>query len=201
MEQKLKSALTKKKILDAAELEFAEKGFSAARVDEIAKKAGINKQMIYMHFKSKENLCATVLENVYARLAAYEKVLSEREFEGLETIRCAILEYFDFLMENPTFVRLVLWENLDYARHSEGVETSLFYGVKKILETGIEKGVIRKELDIEQTAISVNMFCFSAFSNIHTVSKFIKKDLSGEAQLKKRAEHIADILMRFVAAD
>lgn len=201
MEQKLKSALTKKKILDAAELEFAEKGFSAARVDEIAKSAGINKQMIYMHFKSKENLCAAVLENVYTRLAAYEKVLFEREFEGLETIRCAILEYFDFLMGNPTFVRLVLWENLGYARHSEGVETSLFYGVKKLLETGIEKGVIRKDLDIEQTAISMNMFCFSAFSNIHTVSKFIKKDLSGEAQLKKRAEHIADILMRFVAAD
>ncbi|MCD6588326.1 MAG: helix-turn-helix transcriptional regulator, partial [Candidatus Fermentibacteraceae bacterium] len=45
-----------KSILDAAAEEFAEKGFSGARVDEIARRAGINKAMLYYRIGDKEEL-------------------------------------------------------------------------------------------------------------------------------------------------
>ena len=48
---------------------------------------------------------------------------------------------------------------------------------------------MRKDLNIEQTAMSINMFCFSAFSNINTISKLHDKDLSIKAELEKRADH------------
>jgi AcrR family transcriptional regulator len=44
------------KILMAAEEVFAEKGYDGARVDEIAKRAGVNKALIYYYFKSKEQI-------------------------------------------------------------------------------------------------------------------------------------------------
>ncbi|HSV30617.1 MAG TPA: helix-turn-helix domain-containing protein [Atribacteraceae bacterium] len=45
-----------KRILEAAEKCFAEKGFEGSRVEEIAQKAGVNKALLYYYFKSKEEL-------------------------------------------------------------------------------------------------------------------------------------------------
>ena len=55
---------SKEKILNAAIAEFAMYGFDGARVDRIAKKAKINKAMIYYHFPSKEALYASILQGL-----------------------------------------------------------------------------------------------------------------------------------------
>ena len=52
MKQEIKSAITRGKILNSAENEFALKGLSAAKVDDIASNAGVNKKLIYSHYKS-----------------------------------------------------------------------------------------------------------------------------------------------------
>ena len=200
MEQSKKSAITRQKILDSAEAEFAQNGLAAARVDAIAKNAGVNKQLIYAHFQSKENLYSVILSEVYIRLSEYEKVLSESSFTGMETIRMIVMEYFKFLMDNPSFVRLMLWENLNGAAYVGDVKISLFAGAEKLLKQGVENGFLRKDLDIEQTAMSLNMFCFSAFSNIHTMSKLLGKDLSIQAELEKRADHIYEVLVKYILA-
>jgi AcrR family transcriptional regulator len=44
------------RILAAAALEFAERGFAGARVDRIARRANVNKAMLYYHFMSKDRL-------------------------------------------------------------------------------------------------------------------------------------------------
>ncbi len=194
MEQSKKTAITKKKILKAAEEEFSLYGLNAARVDAIAKKSGINKQLIYAHFVNKENLYSVILEKVYARLGEYEQNLVYSEFKGAETVKKIVLDYFNFLLENPSFVRLMLWENLNNAKCVGDVRTNLFTGTRNLLCKGIEKGIIRSDIDIEQTAMSFNLFCFSAFSNVHTISKLLKKDLTTKEELQKRAEHIADVL-------
>lgn len=198
MKQELKTAITKEKILDAAEKEFSENGYGAARIDNISAISGINKKLIYSHFGSKEELYATVLDTVYSRLSEYENIISQRDFTGVESIRETILQYFDFLAKNPSFVRLVLWENLNGAKYADSVHIGIFAGAKELLQKGIRAGAIRSDLDIEQTVMSMNMFCFSAFSNANTISKLLKKDLTAPDELTKRAEHIADVLIKYI---
>lgn len=198
MKQTEKTAITKQKILEAAEKEFSENGFGATRIDKIAEVSGVNKKLIYSHFGNKEQLYSTVLLNVYSRLSEYEEIISQKEFTGKETIRETILRYFEFLAKNPTFVRMVLWENLNGAQYTDNVHPRIFAGAQKILEKGIEKGKIRADLDIEQTVMSMNMFCFSAFSNTGTISKILKKDLFSQKELNRRAEHIADVLEKYI---
>ena len=198
MKQSEKTAITKQKILTAAENEFSQNGFAAARVDNIAKEACVNKQMIYAHFDNKENLYATVLKIVYSRLEEYETPISQMDFDGVETIRKVILGYFNFLMQNPSFVRLVLWENLNDAKYASRIETDIFSGVKLLLKKGIELNTIRPDLDIDQTIMSMNMFCFSAFSNTKTLSKLLHKDYYTTEELTKRANHIADVLIKYI---
>lgn len=52
---------TQKNILDAARKEFFEKGFQGARIESIAKTAGVKKQLIYHYFKGKAELLTAVL--------------------------------------------------------------------------------------------------------------------------------------------
>ena len=51
-------------ILEAARTEFAAKGLTGARVNVIAARAGVNKQLIYYYFGSKDDLYRNALESV-----------------------------------------------------------------------------------------------------------------------------------------
>jgi len=53
---------TRSRVLGAAAEEFAANGLAGARVDRIARLAGVNKAMIYYHFSSKENLYQTIID-------------------------------------------------------------------------------------------------------------------------------------------
>jgi AcrR family transcriptional regulator len=57
---------TKERILQAAQKEFAARGFSGARMEAIARGAAINKAMLFYYFSSKDNLYRTVLFGVFS---------------------------------------------------------------------------------------------------------------------------------------
>lgn len=62
MSPKKSDATTEEKIISAAVYEFSEHGYHGSRIDTIAKRAQINKAMIYYHYKGKEALYEHVLE-------------------------------------------------------------------------------------------------------------------------------------------
>ena len=81
-------------ILDAAMAVFAEKGFAAARMDDIAGRAGVTKGTLYLYFPSKEELFKSLvraaiggtLEQVTAFAAAYDGSARELLISVLRTI-------------------------------------------------------------------------------------------------------------------
>ena len=58
------------RILDAAAVEFAARGFDGAKVDRIAARAGVNKAMLYYHFRNKADLYRAVLRDVFQAIAS-----------------------------------------------------------------------------------------------------------------------------------
>ncbi len=206
MTQIEKSELTKNKILAAAESEFSEKGIWGARIDAIAASAGVNKRMIYEHYGSKENLYKTVLERVYARLAEYE---SENYTENLppdEAIKNIVDVSFRFLESNPTFVRILMWENLNNARYLESssaanIKNPTISYIKEQLKRGKEMGMFSKDVDEEQMVISLLNFEFSYFSNIHTLSGVLKTNLSDTSEIRKRSSFVSEVLIKYLKKD
>jgi len=65
-------------LLAAATDEFALKGFAGASVDTIAGRAGVNKAMIYYHFKSKERLYLEILRGVFISMGARTGAMETR---------------------------------------------------------------------------------------------------------------------------
>jgi AcrR family transcriptional regulator len=75
--------------ISAAALEvFAEKGFAAARVEEIARRAGVSKGTLYLYFKDKEDLFRAVVRDAIApNVAAITEAISTMEAPFAEVIR------------------------------------------------------------------------------------------------------------------
>ncbi len=195
---------TKRKILEAAEQEFAEKGLYGARVDEIAARAAVNKRMLYAYFGNKEQLYTAVLEAVYARVAKLDAPVPKAQNRSAqEIIRALIHRYFEFLYSTPTFVRIVMWENLNRAEYlrtsgAAGIRSASLSVLRKTLQTGVKNGDFRADIDIEATILSINQLCFSYFSNIYTFAQILQTDLSSREELAHRADHVAQIIWRYL---
>ena len=203
MTQIEKSELTKNKILAAAEGEFSEKGIWGARIDAIAESAGVNKRMIYEHYGNKESLYKTVLERVYARLAEYENENYTVDLPPDEAIKNIVDVSFRFLESNPTFVRILMWENLNNAKYLESSSASQIKNptisyIRAQLKRGKEMGIFSKNVDEEQMVISLLNFEFSYFSNIHTLSGVLKTNLSDSSEIRKRSSFVSEMLIKYL---
>jgi AcrR family transcriptional regulator len=101
-----KAEMTQERILEAATQEFGAYGVAGARVDRIADTAKANKSLIYDYFGSKEQLFQAVLQRHLAEV--YQVVhFSADDLPGYAT------KLFDFAMDHPTLMRLVMWNGLE----------------------------------------------------------------------------------------
>ena len=105
-----KRSETTQRILNAAGSIFAEMGFAGARVDEIAKRADVNKATIYYHIGDKEALYAQVLHNIFAHAAARVKNNIKVEHSPEEKLRMYIRTVTDLMDRNPEMPSIMLRE-------------------------------------------------------------------------------------------
>lgn len=96
---------TRERILSAALKEFAAKGFAGARVDVIARRAAINKRMLYHYFGNKEKLFRAVLHHKIAERRAWGLNLSSDPAERLPF-------WFKAACDDADWIRLLEWEAL-----------------------------------------------------------------------------------------
>ncbi|WP_354121688.1 TetR/AcrR family transcriptional regulator [Bradyrhizobium sp. LA6.12] len=192
---------TRKKLLTAARLEFARHGFAGARVDEIAERAGVNKQLVYHYFGDKDALYLAVLEWVYADIREQERQLNLEGLPPEKAIRKLIEASFDYLATNPDFIVLLNDENRGGARHVRGstrleaMHSPLVKSVSHILHEGVRTGVFRKGVDPIQLYISIAGLSYFYLSNTPTLSAIFGKDLSSRAARRARRRHVVDLLL------
>ena len=92
---------TRQRILQAAQQEFAEHGPAGARVDQVARRAGVNKRMIYHYFDSKDGLFRAVLSSVLA------DAMAEIDSDGGD-----LVQHLTLLARQEDVLRLWVWEAL-----------------------------------------------------------------------------------------
>lgn len=201
------SARTRARILAAGRAEFSEKGLSGARVNAIADAAGVNKQLLYYYFGSKESLYAEVLEQAYADIRIGEQALDLESLPPRQAMLRFIEFTFDYLVENRYFVALLNDENMHKARHVKEspqireLHRRLRQTIGATLERGIAEGVFRHRVDAVDLYISIASMCFFYHSNTYTLSAIFGRDLSAPDQLRHRRRHIIDFVMGYLTGD
>lgn len=139
---------TRDKLLRAATQLFAEKGFSGARVDEIARRARANKAMIYYHFGPKEDLYQAVLLRLFSRvLEAVDRVEAEVE-DPRERLSAFYRRLAQLFGREPALPAIMTREALEGGRHlapqTARVLTRILAFVTSAVETGAASGRLRR---------------------------------------------------------
>ena len=108
-----KSERTRASILSEAEKLFAEKGFAATRMEDVAERVGIRRASIVYYFRDKRELYDAVLhEIVQAFLAQLEPIFADPG-RLRPRIEAAVSAFVDYVAKRPTFARILLREIAD----------------------------------------------------------------------------------------
>jgi len=132
-------------ILEVATAEFADKGLAGARIDEIAALTHTSKRMIYYYFGSKEGLYLAVLEEAYRRIRQIETSLRLEDMEPEAALRTLVGFTFDYQLDNPDFIRLVMNENMhrgEFIRRSATIQELNVPAINAV-QAVYERGVTR----------------------------------------------------------
>jgi AcrR family transcriptional regulator len=106
-------AATPDRILEAAAEAFAASGYRAARLSEIAARAGIRRPSLLYHFRTKDELYAATVEQAFARLgrALHGSMASEGSF--VDRLLATTVRYAEFLDAEPAVARIILREFIE----------------------------------------------------------------------------------------
>jgi AcrR family transcriptional regulator len=97
----------RRQLLDVACLEFAERGFHATVMDDLAVAAGVTKPVFYQHFTSKRALFVAVLEDVGGRLLEVLTEATSSAETGRDRVEQGFTAYFRFVESNRAAFRLL----------------------------------------------------------------------------------------------
>lgn len=135
---------TRDRILEAASAEFAARGYAAAGVDRIARRARVNKAMIYYHFDSKLALYTAILRDVYLPVGDRVVSIAARHESARAKLDGVVEALVDATGDHPHFLPILMRELAEGGRHL-GQDTlqlmaRIFGLVSGIIGEGVQQG-------------------------------------------------------------
>ena len=203
-ERKRDPERTSAAILAAAVAEFSQRGYEGARVDAIARRAKINKRMLYHYFGGKDGLYLAVLEGRYAAIRSAETLLDLTHRQPVEGMRDLIHFTWHYFLEHPEFLSILATENQHKARFLKQsdrivqLNSPLIDAIRQVLLHGEEQAIFKPGVDPVQLYISIASLGAFYLSNRWTLSTIFRRDLFSEDEIGAWGEHIVAMILSFL---
>jgi AcrR family transcriptional regulator len=199
-------------ILEVATREFAAHGLAGARIEKIQQQTRTSKRMIYYHFGSKEGLYRAVIERAFETAREVDKDFDPQQGTPEQALKQIANNAFEAFTQNPSFVRLLTFENLAGApyirqsQHASRLNRMAMADLESVLKRGHADGSIRK--DIKSLDVYINMVGLCYYHVAHyagyLAAGFQSKEhtrIQSNAFHKQRKRAIQDACWRYVKAD
>jgi TetR/AcrR family transcriptional regulator len=184
---------TEQRIFNAASDVFEEKGYTGARMQEIANRAGINKALLHYYFRTKEQLFRGVFQVLLKKM--FEKIFSifTEEIPFKEKIKILLDEHIEFMIRNPKLPIFLLNELSQNPALAEGIKEMMNYQqLRDIIYTRHAKelkGYGIKKSDMPQlmvTVVSLSIFPVAAREMIKIMMPEIEDNKKFNAFMRER---------------
>ena len=124
---------TRRRLLDAAEKEFGEKGFHAASVSSITARAGVSQGTYYIYFRTKEEMFSTLVQEIGHSLRKHMAQAVTASATRLEAERAGLEAFLEFTQRHPGLYRIV--------QESQFVDERAFRAYYERVAEGYSKGI------------------------------------------------------------
>jgi len=155
-------------ITQAALVAFAEKGYAGTRVDDVAKRAGVSKGLLYLYFKTKEDLFKAVIRSFLSpRIDALISNIEETELSAEEFVRGPFLEFARGLPRSPAkiLIRLMIAEGPKHpdliAWYWDNVVSRALDALRTLIKRGVDNGEFRNSALDEFPQLLITPIFFS----------------------------------------
>ena len=197
MQTATSGAGTKELIVEVARRRFADHGFAATSLTEIAEEVGIRRPSLLHHFPSKEALYQEVLIDELADWGELVHDAVADATKGWAQVERVVRAAFQFFEQHPDFVRLIRREALDggpmLSEQLRVVLRPMFDRGVNFLQAQMDAGLLRR-YDPAQLLLTGYGAALSYLSDAPLIAALLDEDpLSAEA-LRSRREHVLDIL-------
>jgi AcrR family transcriptional regulator len=137
---------TLRKLLDAAALEFGERGFHEASITAITKRAGTALGSFYTYFNSKDEIFRALVDDLSGKVREAARNARQQDLPALETERASLTGFLRFASEHKEIYRII-----DEAEFVDPDSFRLHYRntarrIHERLAEGIRKGELREDL-------------------------------------------------------
>src|SRR5918993_1535639 len=145
----------RRQILAAAVKVFAQKGFHASRVGDIAEEAGIAYGLVYHYYESKEDLLETIFRTTWTEMLARIGEVEEAGAPAAEAVRQVTALLLRTWRRDPDLVRVLVREVTRNQHVQQEVEeiTQAMEALERIIRRGQESVEFRSELDSRLSAV------------------------------------------------
>jgi len=202
--RKVQDPATARRILAAAERQFAAQGLAGARTEEIAAAAHANKAMLYYYFGNKRRLHRAVLENLLRQLRAGVLAPAAKELSAGDEFFGCVNGYFDFLATHPNYPRLVQREAMESRNNFQWMAQEYFRPLHERLASTVKKAIDAgefREMDADQTAMIALGVTTSYFAAASIMSDVVQRDLLAPEAVETRKRALLDFLRHAVARE
>jgi AcrR family transcriptional regulator len=136
-------------ILQAAVRVFAQKGYHACRVSDIAAEAGVAHGLLYHYFRSKEDVLEQIFRGTWGDLLAEVARIEERGEPVLDQLRALAAFYLGSWLRAPDLIRVLVREVARSPEVGRRVDEigAVFVAIRRIVERGQERGELRADAD------------------------------------------------------
>jgi AcrR family transcriptional regulator len=200
---------TEEKIFDAAQKVFVEKGFNGARMEEIAKEAGINKSLLHYYYRTKEKLFGAIFGKVANLFIPRVVTFIESDAPLFEKIEYFIEVYIDMILKNPYIPNFIISEINRNPEHvgnmlaeATGVlKHNAFDKFAQLIEKEVANGTI-KPIKAEQLIVNIIGLCIFPFVARPIIQTIVFKNDKKEYQefLKSRKKEVFSFVMNSIKA-
>jgi len=188
---------TVRRIVVAARKVFAQRGLAGARMDEIARVAGVNKALPYYYFRNKEELHRFVLETMIAQISAQMESPAVLAMDPPERVRALVNLTFDFVTRNPAYPRLIQREMMAARRHLHWMVVAhhrpLHQRAVKTIREGIARGEFRP-VDPDQMVFTIFGMIMYYFATEQLASQIWNRDIWNPRNVEQRRRAVLDFL-------
>ena len=160
---------SKQRIYDVARKTFAEKGFSGARMDEIARLARVNKATIYYHIGDKRTLYGRVVKDIFSGIADHLALNDDAASSPEERLRRFVRTLAGLVNQNTDLAAIMLREQASSAKDfPENVarDFARIIGlITEILDEGVEAGMFKKTPPVIVHLMAIGTIVFTKMSS------------------------------------
>ena len=146
-------AVRERQLLDLAEELFAERGYGGASMEELARRAGVTKPVVYELFGSKEGLFTACVDRTIERLASDISAAVRAETDPETRLRAGGLAFIRFAAGNR-----VTWELMSmggkFAEKARAVRSSQAELVRGLMAEMATEGTDPRELEVAAHAVN-----------------------------------------------